>query len=405
MPSSATVARHAATTQADPAHALRDLFLLDPSIVHLNHGSFGACPKPVFEAYQGYQRELERSPTEVLGRLNQRLPEVRAALGAFVGADADDLVLALNATTALNAITRSFPLEPGDVVLGTNHVYGAMANAWTYACQQRGARYETVRIPLPMPPREELAERIWAAVGPRTRVLFLSHITSPTALILPVAELVARAREAGVGTVLDGAHAVGQIDLDLDALGADFYVASCHKWLMAPKGTGFLYARREHHASLAPLVVGWGWGDDPGPRTRLVTEHEHQGTRDPAGYLAVGDAVTFQREHEWPSVRARCHRRLLAVRARLSELTGETSITPEADGWFAQMASLPLPPCDLPWLSRELRQRYGVVVPILSFEGRGLIRISMQGYVTEEDLDRCLEGLAALLPEAVAREG
>ena len=388
---------------ADPAVALRELFLLDPAMIHLNHGSFGACPRPVFAAYQGYQRELEANTSEEMGRLTQRVPAVRETLAAFVGADPGDLVLTANATTALNAVTRSFPLREGDVVLGTDHAYGAMANAWRYACQRAGAEYQEVAVPLPAPPRSELVERIWAAVGPRTRVLFLSHITSPTALTWPVAALIRRAREAGILTVIDGAHAVGQLELDLDALGADCYVASCHKWLMAPKGTGFLHVRREHHGWLAPLVVGWGWGNDPGERTRLVTEHENQGTRDPAGYLAVADAIAFQREHDWAAVRARCHGQLVAFRERLAALTGAPPLTPDEEGWFAQMASLPLPPCDATWLSRELRERYAVVVPILSFAGRAMIRVSVQGYVTEADLDRCLEGLATLLPQAVAR--
>jgi len=387
----------------DPAVALRELFLLDPAVVHLNHGSFGACPRPVFAAYQSYQRDLEANTSEGMGRLNQRVPAAREALAGFVGADPGDLVLVANATTALNAVTRSFPLRAGDVVLGTDHIYGAMRNAWQYACQRAGAEYQEVTLGLPMPPRDELVEQIWAAVGPRTRVLFLSHITSPTALTLPVAALIRRAREAGILTVIDGAHAVGQLALDLDELGADCYVASCHKWLMAPKGTGFLHVRREHHGWLAPLVVGWGWGNDPGERTRLVTEHENQGTHDPAGYLAVADAIAFQREHDWAAVRTRCHERLVAFGERLAELTSEPPLTPDEEGWFAQMASLPLPAGDMAWLSRELRQRYGVVVPIHAFAGRAMIRVSVQGYVTEADLDRCLEGLAALLPEARAR--
>jgi len=387
----------------DPAVALREAFSLDPDVVHLNHGSFGACPRAVFAAYQGYQLELERNTTEVMRRFCQRLPAVRATLAAFVGADADDLVLMPNATTALNTITRCIRLAPGDVVLGTDHAYGAMVNAWRYACQRAGATYQQVSIPLPVLPRDEVAERIWAAVGPRTRVLFLSHITSPTALTLPVAALIRRAREAGILTVIDGAHAVGQIDVDLEALGADFYVASCHKWLMAPKGTGFLHARREHHAWLAPLVVGWGWGNDPGEGTRLVTEHEQQGTRDPAGYLAVADAIAFYQEHDWTAVRGWCHQRLAAWGEELGAITGEAPLTPDEPGWYAQMASFPLPACDVAWLSRELRERYGVVVPILSFAGRALIRVSVQGYVSQADLNRCLEGLTALLPEAVAR--
>ena len=229
---------------------LRDLFLLRPGVAYLNHGSCGACPRPVFDAYQAWQLELERQPMEFQRHLGDRLCEARQALGAYVGAQADDLVYVTNITMGLNVVAHSIPLQPGDEVLGTDHEYGAMERAWEFNCQKNSARYVRQPVPLPVGSAEEIVEAIWSGVTERTRVLFFSHITSPTAFILPAAELVRRAREAGILTVVDGAHAAGQIALDLEGLGVDFYSANCHKWMMAPKGSGFLYARREvHHPS------------------------------------------------------------------------------------------------------------------------------------------------------------
>jgi isopenicillin-N epimerase len=231
---------------------LKSLFLLDESVTYLNHGSFGACPRPVFAAYQQWQLHLERQPVLFLyRRVDELLRESRARLGAYLGADADDLVYFLNPTTAVNMVARSLAsphtgfLQPGDEVLTTDHEYGAIDRTWRFICERTGACYVRQPIPLPATTQEALADRFWSGVNERTRVVFISHITSPTALIFPVAEICWRARRAGLLTIVDGAHAPGQIELDLSEVGADLYTGACHKWLCAPKGTAFLYARRE----------------------------------------------------------------------------------------------------------------------------------------------------------------
>jgi isopenicillin-N epimerase len=208
---------------------LRESFLLDPGIVYLNHGSFGACPRPVFEAYQEWQGMLERQPVKFMQRREPLLREAREALGAYLHADADDLVYVTNVTLGLNAVARSLPLAPGDEVLTTDHEYGSMNRMWEWVCEKRGARYVRRPVPLPIRSAEEVIDAVWSGVTAHTRVLYLSHITSPTALILPVEPLVRRAREAGILTVVDGAHAPGQVPVDLEALGADFYGGNCHK--------------------------------------------------------------------------------------------------------------------------------------------------------------------------------
>jgi len=247
---------------------------------------------------------------------------------------------------------------------------------------------------------------VWAGVTPRTRVLFLSHITSPTALIFPVRELVRRAREAGLWTVIDGAHAPGQIPLDLTALGADFYAGNCHKWLCSPPGSAFLCARLEVQHLVEPLVISWGWEPErtnllnlDGAASRFVLENEWQGTRDPAAYLSVPAAIRFQEEHDWPRVRAECHELLREARRRIEALTGLPPICPDSPEWYAQMAAFPLPECDAAALQRRLYDEYRVEVPVVEWNGRQLLRVSVQGYNTPEDVETLTAALGHLLPQ------
>jgi isopenicillin-N epimerase len=384
---------------------LRDLFLLERDVVYLNHGSFGACPRPVFEAYQGWQLELERQPMAFMRRLGGEIDAAREALGVYLGTAADNLVYVPNATMGLNIVARALHLEPGDEVLGTDHEYGAIERTWEFVCAKQGAQYLRQHVPLPVRSAEQVVEAIWAGVTERTRVLFFSHITSPTAWILPVAELVSRARAAGILTVIDGAHAPGQIPLDLDALGADFYSGNCHKWMMTPKGSGFLYARPDVQPLLEPLVVSWGWGNEQPRVTCFVDQHQNQGTRDMAAFLSVPAAIRFMEEHDWPAVRESCHQLVRETRRRIVDLGGPEPATPDDRRWFSQMASLPLPLCDTGALCQRLRDEYQIEVPIVRWVGlngegpRAFVRLSIQGYNTQADVDRLMEGLEALLPE------
>jgi isopenicillin-N epimerase len=364
-------------------NSLRELFLLDPDVVFLNHGSFGACPRPVFEEYQRWQRELEQRPVEFLAR-ERRFPELidsaRERLARHLGADPANLVLVPNASTGINLVARSLRLEPGDEVLATDQEYGGMQILWRFVCDRAGARFVVA-------PPGELRD----AIGPRTKVVFISHITSPTAIRLPLEELIAAARAAGAVTVSDGAHAPGQIELDLEALGADAYAGNCHKWLCAPKGTGFLHVRPEHQGWIEPQVVSWDWVEG----APFAERHRWSGTRDPAGFLAVPAAIDFQADHDWDAVRARCRslareaRRRLAELFELEPLAGEEAIE--------QMVAAPLPPCDVDEVGRRLREEHRIEIPVKSWNGRPLVRASFQGYNDEDDLEALLAGLAAIL--------
>lgn len=357
---------------------MKELFLLDPDVTFLNHGSYGACPRPVFAAYQRYQLELERQPVEFLSR---RLPEwidaVRERLAAYVGADPEGLVLLPNATSGMNVVARSLTLEPGDEVVASNREYGAVDMVWRFVCERAGATY------LRRPPAG-----LWDAVGDRTRVVCLSHISSPTAEILPVEEICARARAAGILSVIDGAHGPGQLPLDLRALGADAYAGNCHKWLCAPKGAGFLVVGERLRDVLQPQVLSWDWERE----TAFAARHRWAGTRDPAAYLAIPDAIDFLAEHDWTAVRARCHELVLRAGAELTAL----GLRP-LDGPFAQMVALELPPCDAEEVQRRLLDEHAIEVIAREWEGRPLLRVSFQGYNDESDLERLLEAVPAVI--------
>ncbi|MBP8947502.1 MAG: aminotransferase class V-fold PLP-dependent enzyme [Candidatus Promineofilum sp.] len=381
---------------------LRSHYLLDPNVIFLNHGSFGATPRTVFDTYQSWQRRLEWQPVRFLGtELAGHLAEARAALGDILGADAADLVYIPNATFGVNVVARSLRLDAGDEVLATDHEYGACDRVWRYLSRERGFTYRRQPVALPLTTDEELIDQFWQGVTPRTRVIFLSHLTSPTAVRLPVATLCARARAAGILTLIDGAHAPGQIDLDLPAIGADFYTGNCHKWLSSPKGAAFLYAHREAQALIEPLVVGWGYDAEPEMSygSRFLDTLQWLGTIDYAAYLSVPAAIRFQAEHDWPAVQQACHHLLGNALAGIGALTGLPSVYPD-DTHYHQMAVAPLPPAtDIVALKRRLLDAYRIEIPCTRWNDRPFIRVSIQAYNTAEDVAALIEALGVLLGE------
>ena len=382
----------------------KELFLLDPDVVFLNHGSFGATPRPVFEKYQWWQRELERQPVEFLGRrFTDLMRQAREALAAYVHTDADNLVYVPNATTGLNIVARSLHLNPGDEILTTDHEYGALDRTWRFICRQTGAVYLPQPIPLPVTTAEDFIERVWAGVTPRTRVLFLSHITSPTALTFPIQALCRRARDAGIISVIDGAHTVGQIPLDMEALGADFYSSNLHKWLCCPKGTAFLYARPEMQKMLEPLVVSWGYQAEKPSASRFVDEQEWTGTRDIAAYLTTPEAIQFYQVHRWEDVRLQCHALVQQARERITALTQLPPLSPDSASWYMQMVTLALPPCDAAQLKARLYDEFHIEAPVIQWQNKPYLRVSIQAYNTQGDVDRLLQALEKLLGPASTR--
>ncbi|MDQ4044739.1 MAG: aminotransferase class V-fold PLP-dependent enzyme [Chloroflexota bacterium] len=388
---SATIAAPNASPDIAP-EALRPHFQLDPGITFLNHGSFGATPKPVFEVYQAWQRELEREPVAFVARRQEALLDAaRGRIGTWLNADPDALSFVVNTTSGLNVIARSLPLQPGDEILTTDLEYGALALTWEYLCAKAGAKYVHQPISLPVTSREEVVETIWAGVSERTRAIFLSHITSGTALILPVEEICARASAAGILTIIDGAHAPGQLDLDMEAIGADVYSGNFHKWLCTPKGSAFLYVRPEHHDWIESLTISWGW---MGEHT-FVSRNQKQATRDISAFLAVGRGIDFQRQHHWEAVRAGCFERLSVLRQELHARWGTSAISPDSFDWYRQMATITLPGLAPADLQDRLFHSHAVEVPITGHGERRFIRVSVQGYTTDSDLDALRAALDA----------
>ena len=380
---------------------LRHEFLLDPTVHFLNHGSFGATPRAVFADYQHWQRRLELQPVLFLSReFDTLLKNSRAALGQYVHAEAEDLVYIPNATHGVNIVAHSFPLQPGDEVLTSDHEYGACDYTWEKICERAGAKYVHCHIPLPVQSEAEIVEAIWEGVTPRTRIIYLSHITSPTALRLPIEEICKRARAAGILTIIDAAHTPGQISLDLAELNADFVFGNCHKWMMAPKGAAFLYVKREHQARIEPFVVSWGTHPTPETTTgsRFIDILQWTGTNDPSASLAVPAAIRFMLDHDWDSVRRNCHALLRETLQRLSDLTGLPPAYPLNSDFYAQMAIAPLPRVEAPALKRLLYDLHRVEVPITAWQDRFFVRVSIQGYNVREDADALVDGLKELLP-------
>lgn len=380
---------------------MRDLFLLDPDLVFLNHGSFGACPREVLQAQHEWQLQMERNPVAFLGRRSAALlAAARDRLAAELGAKGADLVFMPNATTGVNVVARSLALQPGDEVLSTDLEYGACDAAWERVCAAAGATYRRVSMPLPLD-AAAFVERLRDAMTPRTRLVYCSHITSTTALILPVAAVCRMAREAGALSLVDGAHAPGQIDLDLAAVGADFYVGNCHKWQCAPKGAAFLHALPARQAALHATVTSWGYAEGTGGhagfeaylgQTTFERRLQWQGTRDLSAWLTVPAALDFQQRHDWPAVRTRCH--ALAA-AALDTMVNRFGLPPlGADDDWAQMVALPVPTQDPDRLRARLFEEGGIEIPVTSHAGRVFVRLSVQGYNTEADVARLLEAPA-----------
>jgi isopenicillin-N epimerase len=383
---------------------LRDQFLLDPDVVFLNHGSFGACPRPVFDAYQAWQLKLERQPVAFLDPVRGYaafLRHARAALATEVGADPEDLVGVMNATVGLNIVAQSLRLDPGDEILTTDHEYAALEKTWAFVARRTGARIVTAPIPLPLTEEAQFTDTLLAAITPRTRVIFLSHITSATALRFPIERIVAEARARGIWTVIDGAHVPGHIPLNLDALGADFYAGNCHKWLMAPKGSAFLHVRRALQPMIDPLVISHGWTPDqaePGPfgNTAFIDRLEMQGTRDPAAFLAVPDAIAFRKAHDWPRLMQVARQLADETEARMSRITGLAPFS-SPDFRAPQMAALRLPRTDPKQLQHDLMAGWSIEIPCFDWQDNTIARISTAGYTTPAEADLLISALKSLL--------
>lgn len=379
---------------------LRDRWGIDPSIRYLNHGSFGATPRAVLDAQHALRVRMERNLMQFCIReWDARFDHARACLGALVGARADDLAVVPNATTGVNAVLRWFPLAAGDEVLLTNHEYNACANILRDAAERAGAKVVVAEVPFPLRSEGEVVDAVLSRVTARTRLALLDHVTSQSALVLPVAELVAALRERGVETLVDGAHAPGMLPLDLDALGAAFYTGNLHKWVCTPKGAAFLHVREDWQRTIRPLAISHGANSARTDRSRFRLEWDWTGTFDPTAFLVLPeaiDAMTSLFPGGWSELRA--HNRALALRARAMLCEALDVPEPAPPSMIASMASVPLPKAlvhegigaETSWcdpLQHWLWEGHGIEVPVMPWPdaARRVLRVSAQAYNDDEE--------------------
>src|SRR5687767_94370 len=320
------------------------LWMLDPSVAYLNHGSFGACPRAILDHQTLLRAEMEKEPADFLARtLPARLFEARSAAAAFVGASADDVTFVTNATSGVNAIVRSLPLEPGDELLTTDHAYGACRRTLDYVARERKARVVTAAIPFPLVGPEQVVEAVLGAATARTRLALIDHVTSPTGLVFPVERIVQELAGRGIDTLVDGAHALGMLPLALDRLAAAYYTANAHKWLCAPKGAAILHVRRDRQRLVHPLTISHGY-DPASAAARFREEFDWTGTEDPTGFLSIPECIRYLGSllsGGWPALMERNRALALSARGVLCEGLGIAPPAPES--MIANLVALPLP--------------------------------------------------------------
>ena len=384
-------------------------WLLDPEVTFLNHGSFGACPADVLEAQRGLQVRMERQPVRFLSReLEALLDEARGALGAFLGADPDDLAFVPNTTSGVNTVLRSLAFEPGDEVIVTDHAYNACRNALDYVAGRARVRVVVAAIPFPLAGPDAVMTPILEAVGPRTRLALVDHVTSPTGLVFPIAAIVDALAQRGVDTLVDGAHAPGMVPVHLDRLGAAYYTGNAHKWLCAPKGSAFLWARRDRQAGIHPLTISHGLNSQRHDRSRFRIEFDWTGTDDPTPALTIPAAlrsIEARVPGGWPAVMER--NRALAVEARRLLCAALAVPSPCPDEMIGALAAVPLPDTKT-WtpgrrsddpLQQALRDGFGIEVPVPLWPSppRRLVRVSAQLYNHRDQYARLASALVTLL--------
>ncbi len=373
---------------------MRDLFYLNKDITFLNHGSFGACPKPIFEEYQKWQLELEKEPVQFITvEAPKQLKRSREALANFVGCHADDLVYVQNPSTAFNIIIKNLKLNASDEILTTNHEYGAMDRTWNYYCRKAGAKYVQQKISIPLVSKEQFIEEFWKGLTPKTKIIFISQITSPTALIFPVKEICERAKELGLMTIVDGAHVPHHIDLNLSELKADIYTGACHKWMLTPKGCSFLYVKKELQNLFDPLIISWGYEAEFPSHSQFLDYHEYQGTRDSSAFITVPKALEFLAENNWTEVKKNCRKLIQESYLEMCDFLNTKPICTVSDEFLGQMCSVPIKTTDVIKLKGVLYNDYKIQIPVmntlLDFEGNSnqqFIRISAQVYTTTNDI-------------------
>ncbi len=374
--------------------SLQSQFLLRKDITFLNFGSFGACPKPVFERYQAYQLELEQEPVEFIAVNSLAyLKQSRKALASYINCHEDDLVYVANPSHAVNIIAKSLALQPGDEILTTNLEYGACDRTWKYYCNKSGATYVQQPIALPLESKEDFIEQFFKGLTAKTKLIFISHITSTTGLRLPIEEICKLAKEKGIMTFVDGAHAPGQLDVDLSMLQADIYTGACHKWMMTPKGSSFLYVKKEYQHLFDPLVVSWGYQSTAPSHSQFLDYHQQQGTRDVSAFLCIPAAIQFMEENDWWNVSARCQQLTQANAGAFCKVLGATALAPVNNDFILQLYSSPIQTKEPQRLKQYLYEKHSIQIPVMPHGDNVYLRYSIQAFNEQADLDKLFDAI------------
>jgi len=368
--------------------SLREQFLIRKDITFLNFGSFGACPRPVFERYQQYQLELEQEPVQFIVKTGlEYLKASRKALGSYLNCHEDDLVFVTNPSYAVNLIAKSLKLEPGDEILTTDLEYGACDRTFQYYCDKAGARYVRQHISLPLTGKEQFIADFIKGLSAKTKMIFISHITSSTALRFPVEEICAIAKSKGIMTFVDGAHGPAQAEVNLGTLNADIYTGACHKWMMAPKGCSFLYVKKSLQDLFDPLVISWGFNSTTPSHSRFLDYHQTQGTRDFSAFCTVPTVIDFLQQHNWPAVSKECRTMVQNNAMRFCQLLRTEPLAPVNDDFILQLFSIPINTPEPETLKDLLFDKYKIEIPVMRHADKVYLRYSIQAFNTAQDLD------------------
>lgn len=366
---------------------VKSQYPIEPGVIYMNNGSFGPCPAPVLDVSTNCYKTLETNPQRYLGEYHSLVVDAKGLLADFVGADPGELVFITNVTVGMNMIAHGLDfLRSGDEIVTTSQEYGAVRNVWDFRAGKRGMNVVTVDLPTPPISASDITDRILNACTSKTKVIVMSHITSPTGMILPVAEICKRASERGILTAIDGAHAPGMIPLDVHAIGCDFYTGNCHKWLGSPKGAGFFYARADRHDMLDPFIVGWGWKQD---EETFIGNFENPGTHNLAMFVGVGEAVRFQKSIGVEAIRMRGFELASYLRQKLEEIPGAKLHTSTSIELSGSMTTVELANHTAETLRAAFSERNFVLPGIGGDHPR--FRISTHIYNTFEEIDQLLD--------------
>ena len=336
---------------------------------------------------------MEKEPVKHLAYDIYNLLKIsRNALSKYINCDKDDIVFFPNPSTALNTVIKSLNLKRGDEILSTNHEYGALNKTWNYMCKKTGATYINQKINLPLKSKEEFINTLISGITKKTKIIFLSHITSSTGLIFPVEEICKIAKNKKIFCIIDGAHVPGHIPLDISLLDPDIYVGACHKWMCAPKGTSFLYAKKSIQDEIDPIVISWGYESDMPSHSKFLDYHQWQGTNDLSAYLTIPDVIKFLKKYSWPKQHLICREKNLEARKNINTLLNQSPISD--DKFIGQMSTIQIPHIDNPMeLKKVLYENYQIQIPILKWNEKTFLRISIQAYNSMEDIEKLLYAL------------